>query len=59
MLYMKSNILSYNSAVEASIEVLTIPMVSNEYDFVLDVPRNHADRVPDRRNFSVNYGNDW
>lgn len=34
-------------------------MIADKHDLVLDIPRDNADGVPDRRNLGVDYGGSW
>ncbi len=37
---------------------LTISMIADKHDFILDIPRDNANDVPDGHNFGINYEDD-
>ena len=50
---MLQHYLSPESAV--NVPTLTISMIADKYDLILDIPRDNADDVPDGRNFVIDY----
>jgi len=41
-----------------NVSTLTISMIADKHDLILDVPRDSTDDVPDGRNFVIDYEDD-